>query len=1129
MILFEQGACPGSIYIAAEENSAVQLAVQNLSRDVEKVCGVRPEIVHMLRDDTRIVVATLSHLPEGVDAAPLLAEDGQPRWEALLQRVEGNRLYLLGSDRRGAIYAVYDLCEKMGVSPWYDMADVPVKQQRSIVCDDHLCHCDWPRVKYRGIFLNDEEELEAWAYTMNGEETIGPKTYAKIFELILRLKGNYIWPAMHVNAFNINPENGELAERMGIVTGTSHCDMLHRSNQNEWNWWKERNNRPNAEYDYTIPGENRAWLLDYWRGSLEQHRAHECCYTIGMRGIHDSGFETRNLTDGKRLTEEEIMGRKRALLEEIFTVQRELIEQAHPNEEIPQAFVPYKEVLPIYDSGLRVPEDVTLVWVDDNHGYVRRYPSKQEQKRKGGNGLYYHSSYWAPPGMSWLLVCSTPLAHLGNELKKCYEQHIRQMWVDNVGALKPIEVDMSYFLRCGWDGDREGSMMMNPEAFLTEFVNRSFSGDWGAEMATLHGRFRQLSNLCKPEHMRSGVFSQTAYGDEAAARLKQMQEIEQRVESIYHTLPEAEQPAFHQLFLMQMKVSTLIAASYYYADRSYLAYALGAMRAADENMALSRKMDDGKRMLLHHYNEVMLDGKWRNILTPEDFPPPPLELYPACKPALDDGDDTVKLLLPTDGIGTDGLHFFTDKETRWIDLFGTRVDAPYTAEADEGISVTPSQGVLGAQERLLVRVSPEFVSGQIRIHVQGRTLLVPVQKRTDGQPIHLPAQEGDMRHGFTIIRGMGRGLGDAVEASAQTSLEHPAEIRFCFVLPAPCAPEGEIVRFLTLHSNGEIRLRVRVDGGEEILLASQTRDEYTGNWIDAAMHNGEKLHFTLPELTAGEHELTVEALDAYVTLCAVNLYPVARQECLLGPGVLDGGVALPDISAEKECQMFHVRQEDVALPWDIFCGDTFWRQHMVHARITTRERPEKRGAERVWTDGAGRKNVLAHLHCGVVQEVNGHLAWEAENALLQTENANHTPGWTHRQAETNGRTGLAMWVEKPMAQGADAPRMQYRIHCQQDAVYHLWLLAKVQDVEQYHLHYLMDGQPASQTASVCREDYYSYRNINTWCWQKVLSMPLTAGEHTLTLEAHCIRLSIDRLYMTTGDENPPTDALWEET
>ena len=342
MILFERGQTPGSIYVSRCENSAVLIAVENLQRDIERVCGVQPAIVRERRADTRIVVGTFENLAllEGADASALLDESGNPRWEAYLQQVQDGCLYLLGSDRRGAMYAVYDFCERIGVSPWHFMADVPVKTKDTIELADNWCYADHPAVKYRGIFLNDEEELDHWARTMNGESTIGPKTYAHIFEPILRLKGNYIWPAMHVNAFNIDEENGKLAQRMGIVTGTSHCDMLHRSNQNEWKHWRNQTGCQDAQYDYTIPGENRVHLLEYWRGSLLQHREHECCYTIGMRGIHDSGFVTSNLTSGAPLSDEELMARKRALLEEIFTVQRGLIDEVHPGEEIPQAFVP---------------------------------------------------------------------------------------------------------------------------------------------------------------------------------------------------------------------------------------------------------------------------------------------------------------------------------------------------------------------------------------------------------------------------------------------------------------------------------------------------------------------------------------------------------------------------------------------------------------------------------------------------------------------------------------------------------------------------------------------------------------------------------------------------------------------
>lgn len=1126
MVLFSRTGAPGSIFIPASEDSAVQIAVSNLAADIERVCGVRPQVVHQRQADTRIIVSTLEHadVPEGVNTAALLDGDGKPLWEAFLQQMQEGVLYLIGNGRRGAIYAVYDLCGRIGVSPWYYMADVPVRTATHIELPEDFFRCDWPRVKYRGIFLNDEEELDHWARTMNGEPTIGPKTYERIFELILRLKGNYIWPAMHVNAFNINEENGRLAQRMGIVTGTSHCDMLHRSNQNEWNHWKQQTGWHDAEYDYTIPGENREHLLEYWRGSLRQHREHECCYTIGMRGIHDSGFVTRNLTGDEALSEEEVMARKRALLEEIFAVQRGLIDEVHPGEEVPQAFVPYKEVLPIYDSGLRVPEDVTLIWVDDNHGYVRRYPSKAEQQRRGGNGLYYHSSYWAPPGMSWLFVCSAPLAHLGNELKKCYEQNIRQIWVDNVGALKPIELDMAYFLRCGWEGDRVGSVMLDADRFLQEFTDASFSGGHGTEMARIHGAFRQLSNLCKPEHMRADVFSQTAYGDEAAARLHRMHELTGEAEAICRTLPEAEKPAFFQLFLMQMKASFFIAVSYYYADRSRAAYALGAMRAADENTVKSREMDDLKRMLLHYYNEVMLDGKWRNILTPEDFPPPPLELYPACRPALKEGSGGLIIRLPEEGLGH-GLHFSPDDDARWIDLFnGGSADMPYTIHADKGIVLSAAEGVLEAQARILVRVSPDFTRGTITIRADGQAYAIPVTRSRAHSVIHLPATDA-AASGFRLVKGIGRGTGDAMEAPQDTCPEKPAALRFVFDLAADGAPELEIIRFLTLRSNGAIRLRVCVDGVETARLSSVTLDEYVGDWVDAAMHNGEKLRVTLPFLSAGRHGLTVEALDPYITLCAVNIYTAPRQECLLGPGVLDGGAALPVYDPAEEGAMFGLRAEEVPLPWEVYCGDAFWQQEMLYHR-NERYRPEARGKPRNWCNAQGQKDVIACLDGGVIQETDGRLCWEAENALTQTDNASMTGAWTHRQAETNGRSGLAMVAESPVDDAGAAPALTYRIHCAQDAVYHLWVLAKYDDAARFHLRYLVDGRPASEAALVCREKFHTYRSVYMWCWQKVLTIPLTKGGHTLSFEARTAKLAIDRFYMTTGGENPPSDAQW---
>lgn len=292
-------------------------------------------------------------------------------------------------------------------------------------------------MQYRGIFLNDEEELDAWAKLHTADGAIGPATYCRIFELILRLKGNYIWPAMHVNAFNADPENGRLADEMGVVVGTSHCDMLLRSNQHEFDPWVEKKGYHELLYDYSLPGQ-RSRLREYWRESVEQNASYEVSFTLGMRGIHDSGFRTRAIDEDASLSEEEKRTARVRLLEEVIRDQREIIRttlhHARADEAL-QVFIPYKEVLPLYDAGLELPDDVTVMWTNDNFGHIRRYPSERERRRRGGHALYFHSSYWAPAPLSYLFINSIPLAQTGCELRKAYREGIRKIWVDMEGRL----------------------------------------------------------------------------------------------------------------------------------------------------------------------------------------------------------------------------------------------------------------------------------------------------------------------------------------------------------------------------------------------------------------------------------------------------------------------------------------------------------------------------------------------------------------------------------------------------------------------------------------------------------------------------------------------------------------------
>ncbi len=348
----------GSVVLSysEKEDRAVKRSIRQLKADIERTIGCRceAETGGDGKADLCIEIGTIG-ISDGIDRLirqgklitdSIQDENGAYRWEGyVIQEVEGV-LYIAGVDRRGTMYGVYELSRRMGVSPWHYFGDVPVRK-RPFEISPGFYLADYPSVQYRGIFINDEEELEAWAKEHTADGTIGPELYEKIFELLLRLKANYIWPAMHVNYFNEDPRNGELADEMGIIVGTSHCDMLLRSNRNEWKPWRERKGYSDLNYDYSIEGKNRERIREYWREGLEQNRDYENTYTIGMRGIHDSGFVTSKIHENKELDEEGIRREKIKLMQKVFRDQREILQQVlgkERAENVVQTFVPYKEL-----------------------------------------------------------------------------------------------------------------------------------------------------------------------------------------------------------------------------------------------------------------------------------------------------------------------------------------------------------------------------------------------------------------------------------------------------------------------------------------------------------------------------------------------------------------------------------------------------------------------------------------------------------------------------------------------------------------------------------------------------------------------------------------------------------------
>lgn len=1191
------------IYVSDKESSGVQIAAKNLIRDIELVCGGKASISNKL-EECSIVIGTINKeesitkliKDKKLSVDSLKKEDGSYHWEGFLQQVVDDVFYIMGTNRRGTIYGIYDLCEEIGVSPWYYWADVPVKKKSLLTIPYDFIKTDWPSVAYRGIFINDEEELDDWAKLHTLDGTIGPTTYAHLYELLLRLKGNYIWPAMHVNCFNENSENGALADRMGIVVGTSHCDMLLRSNQNEWEPWIQSKGYTDAVYDYSIEGPNREILQEYWRESVEHNKDYEVCYTMGMRGIHDSGFITSAIDHNTTLSQEEKNREKVALLGQVIKDQKQILRDVLGEEREKEAlktFIPYKEVLSLYDANLELPEDLTLVWANDNFGYMRRYPNESERKRRGGNGLYYHASYWAHPGtgMSYLFINSTPLAHMANELKKSYESGIEKVWVLNVGGLKPVEQDMEFFIRFGWEAGKETGLTKDTDQYTKHWINKNFSGNHGDAAAKLYETFAQVTNVRKVEHMKTNAFSQTAYGDEAGRRLMKLEDIFRKGNDILNHLPEEEKPAFFQLFLMKIHASYYANHEFYYADRSILSYGRGNMQAADKYVEYSVRMLDYKRTMLHYYNKKMSDGKWNGMMTPESFPPPPTAMYPTRKPALEIKGSRMRVDLWNN---EESLCFSVyGQKNKWIEL-GNQGEGtiPFAIEIIKGsqwISLSEEEGILETEKRILVSVV------EPKVHA-GKEGLIAVYDKRNNQTIEVKVQveedlaiptdfigyveadgylsmeaEGyhtnifhnklkieDESCGWVTVPGMGRYEGAAMMAwnSSLSSLNGAVKENPYLEYQIYVTQSGqftlEVYRFLTLNSTGKIRFGIGIDDGEPMIVESEIRDEWVGNWNECIMDNGEKILVELPELNAGIHSLKLYMIDHYVTISKLVLYTKGKKTTNLGPitsyqkhmPIKGYELEAPGVDWEGIDELrntfYQTTPSEVALPNILYTDKEYYKSYNgigINHQYQQVSLGEAR-YEKLWKC-TEEKDVIKEFGRGMFIEENGVIAIEAEYALENSKHAFLTPSqdgdhvlWTHLQAETDGRTGLAMHVEEPNLlwnEPQNTPGMHYRIKVYNPGIYGVWMLIRHHNDKSDSCYIAMDGQisPLSEQFKDGNMHTYSTAQVYYWCYFN--DIEVSHGEHLFSVLARKSQLRVDRIYLTKGEELPPVDALWKES
>jgi len=605
------------ILVAPGETPAAARAAHDLASDIEAVTGKRPELRTAAGPGTSnaIIVGTLGQ-SAFIDAMTktnrlsTVAIGG--KWESfLIATVEhpipgvARALVIAGSDRRGTAFGIYELSRAIGVNPWSWWADLAPRHRDSLFVAGGLRHFGPPSVRYRGIFVNDEDwGLFPWAsQTFDPDrKDIGPKSYAKIFELMLRLKANTLWPAMHATtaAFNSDPANAKLADEYGIVMGSSHAEAMLRNNVGEWK-------APVSTYDYAA---NPEGVRAYWEERVKLNADFENVWTIGMRGLHDTGMV------GTRTVEERVR-----LLGKIISDQRAMLDNhvAGGSDKAAQIFVPYKEVLDIYRAGLKVPDNATIVWPDDNFGYIRQFPSKSEAARSGGTGVYYHLSYLGYP-LSYLWLSTTPPALVREEMVRAYDQGSRTFWMVNVGDIKPAEIGMTHFLDLAWDTDRFRAM--SQQTYLRSWLEEAFgSTEAGTKASEMLDEYFHLNFERRPEHLEWPAQSEgrhlSSYSPaEVNYRLNRWRRLSAEAMAVGKTVPADRRDAWFELVEFPIRGAAAANIRFFAAERFDELIEIDPARARSAGGAIAWAEAE-IASITDRYNNRIANGKWRYLMPAE--------------------------------------------------------------------------------------------------------------------------------------------------------------------------------------------------------------------------------------------------------------------------------------------------------------------------------------------------------------------------------------------------------------------------------------------------------------------------------------------------------------------------------
>ncbi len=667
-------------------------------------------------------------------------------WEAsLVQSVDkpfpgvDRALVIAGSDKRGTIYGMFGISEQIGVSPWYWWADVPVKHHKALYVLPGRHSDGPPSVMYRGIFLNDEwPALTNWVRAKYGDVPLGKNPpvpagvanyghefYERIFEVLLRLKSNYLWPAMWNNAFNEDdPQNPKLADEYGIVMGTSHQEPMLRA-QKEWD---RRYQRSLGSWNYALYPDT---LENFWREGIRRNKNFESIITIGLRGADDTpmapGGPEANM----------------ALLERIIDVQRKMMaEEINPDvSRVPQLWCLYKEVLEFFRAGMRVPQDVTLLWPDDNWGNIRRLPTAEERKRSGGAGVYYHFDYHGGP-RSYQWINASQIAKIWEQMSLAKDYGADRIWIVNVGHFKGYEFPIEYFMDLAWNTGRWTNSNVNEYTRL--WAEREFGSTYAGEIADILAKYTKYNNRRKPELLSPTTYSLVNY-HEAETVVADFKAITQKAEEIFEKLPADVKDAFYELVLFPTKASAIVNELYLAAGKNAL-YAKQGRSSTNDMAQETRTLFTADTALMGHFNRTFVDGKWDHFMDQThlgytSWQDPPANSLRAIHLTEIEAPEPASMGVAVEGSeaawpGTEGdpvLPRFDpfNRQRRLIEVFNKgKTPFAYTAVADKPwIILSAPNGEVSKQSQLWVSIDwsktpPKDAGGTVAITGTGQKVAV---------------------------------------------------------------------------------------------------------------------------------------------------------------------------------------------------------------------------------------------------------------------------------------------------------------------------------------------------------------------------------------------------------------------